>query len=105
MSDLQNMPESYWKEKLTPEQYRICRLRGTERAFTGALYDNHQTGMYECVSCGRPLFSSDGIFDSRSGWLSFVCSSYVKIADLLYITSFFISRINVLHDYGTHNMH
>ena len=71
MNDLKNQPESYWKEKLTPEQYKVCRLKGTERAFTGALYNNHEKGMYECVACRAPLFSSDAKFDSGTGWPSF----------------------------------
>jgi peptide-methionine (R)-S-oxide reductase len=71
MDDLRTMPESYWKEKLTPQQYQVCRLKGTERAFTGALWNNHTTGMYECVACGEQLFSSDAKFDSGSGWPSF----------------------------------
>ena len=71
MSDLRNMPESYWKEKLTPEQYRILRQKGTERAFTGALYNNHAKGVYECAACGQALFSSDTKFESGSGWPSF----------------------------------
>src|SRR6266699_27293 len=71
MSDLKNMPESSWKEKLTPEQYKVVRQKGTERAFSGALYNNHEQGMYECVACGQPLFSSDAKFDSGSGWPSF----------------------------------
>ncbi len=71
MNDLKNQPESFWKEKLTPEQYKVCRLKGTERAFTGALYNNHEKGMYECVACGQPLFSSDAKFDSGTGWPSF----------------------------------
>jgi peptide-methionine (R)-S-oxide reductase len=71
MNDLRNQTESYWKEKLTPEQYKVCRMKGTERAFTGALYNNHEKGMYECVACGQPLFSSDAKFDSGTGWPSF----------------------------------
>jgi peptide-methionine (R)-S-oxide reductase len=71
MEDLKNMPESYWKEKLNPEQYQVCRLKGTERAFTGTLYNNHAKGMYECVACGQPLFSSEAKFESGSGWPSF----------------------------------
>ena len=71
MNDLRNQSKSFWKEKLTPEQYKVCRLKGTERAFTGALYNNHEKGMYECVACGAPLFSSDAKFDSGTGWPSF----------------------------------
>jgi len=71
MSDLKNKPEEYWKEKLTPTQYEVCRMKGTEPAFSGNLYDNHESGMYECVACGSPLFSSDAKFDSGTGWPSF----------------------------------
>lgn len=66
-----DMPETYWKEKLTPEQYTVCRLKGTERPFSGSLYYNHETGVYQCVACGQPLFSSENKFESGSGWPSF----------------------------------
>jgi len=71
MDDKITMPDSYWKERLTPEQYRVCRMKGTEPPFSGALYHNDATGVYECVACGQPLFSSDTKFDSGSGWPSF----------------------------------
>lgn len=63
--------EDFWKEKLTPEQYHVLREKGTEPAFSGALYNNHETGMYECAACGAQLFSSDTKFDSGTGWPSF----------------------------------
>ncbi len=71
MSDLKQMPESYWKEKLTPEEYRVCRQKGTERPFSGPLYYNQEQGMYECVACGHELFSSENKFDAGCGWPSF----------------------------------
>ena len=60
-----------WKDLLTPEEYNICRMKGTERPFTG-LYNNTKTkGTYVCNCCGEKLFSSDSKFDSGSGWPSF----------------------------------
>src|SRR3954468_1977176 len=63
--------EDDWKKELTPEQYRIMREKGTERAFTGAYVDNHEKGMYRCAACPEPLFESDTKYDSGSGWQSF----------------------------------
>jgi peptide-methionine (R)-S-oxide reductase len=71
MTDKVQKPGSEWKKELTPEQYRIAREKGTERAFTGKYWNNHADGIYKCVCCGTPLFQSDTKYDSGSGWPSF----------------------------------
>ena len=60
-----------WRAELTPEQYRVLREKGTEPAFSGALYQNHDSGVYHCAACGAELFTSDKKFESGSGWPSF----------------------------------
>lgn len=69
--DLSSKPESYWRERLTPQQYRILREKGTEPAFTGALYKHKGKGVYVCAGCGAELFSSETKYESGSGWPSF----------------------------------
>lgn len=63
--------EEYWREKLSPEQYRVLREKGTERAFTGKYYYSRDAGVYCCAACGNPLFDSDSKYNSGSGWPSF----------------------------------
>ena len=70
-------PASEWKEQLTPEQYRVTREKGTERAFTGEYWDHDADGTYRCVCCGAPLFASDTKYESGSGWPSF-CAPIAK---------------------------
>lgn len=63
--------EEEWKSKLTPEQYRILREKGTERPWSGPFLENKEKGVYECAGCGTELFSSETKFDSGCGWPSF----------------------------------
>ena len=66
-----NKSDAEWRKELTPEQYRITREHGTERAFSHPLNGEKTPGTYNCVACGKPLFSSDAKFESGSGWPSF----------------------------------
>ena len=63
--------EMEWLRKLSPEEFRVTRLKATEPAFTGRYWNSKQAGMYHCVCCGMPLFDSDAKFDSGTGWPSF----------------------------------
>ena len=71
MTDKISKSKEEWLEQLTPEQYHVARERGTERAFTGAYWNNKKAGVYTCIGCGAPLFASDTKFDSGTGWPSF----------------------------------
>lgn len=66
-----NKSDSQWKDQLSPEQYKVLREKATEAPFTGALLNNHETGMYACGACGQELFTSETKFESGSGWPSF----------------------------------
>ena len=63
--------DEYWRDKLTPEEYAICREKGTERAFTGEYWNTKDAGEYHCKCCGETLFLSDAKYDSGCGWPSF----------------------------------
>ncbi|MBN1836946.1 MAG: peptide-methionine (R)-S-oxide reductase MsrB [Spirochaetales bacterium] len=69
--------DAEWRAVLTPEQYRVLRKKGTERAFAGKYHDHHAKGLYVCAACGNPLFSSDSKFDSGTGWPSY----YAPVAE------------------------
>ena len=71
MSEKLKKTDEEWRQELTPEQYQILRQKGTERAFTGQYWNNHEDGTYLCAACGNELFSSDTKYDSGSGWPSF----------------------------------
>ena len=85
-----------WRKELTPEQYRIARQKGTERAFTGEYNASKEPGTYTCVCCGAPLFDSDAKFDSGSGWPSFTEPVTRENVRTESDTSMFMRRTEVL---------
>jgi peptide-methionine (R)-S-oxide reductase len=87
--------DAVWRQKLTPEQYRITREHGTERAFTGKYWDNHAEGMYNCVCCGEPLFDSSTKFESGTGWPSFYQPAAAEAVGTHEDRSFFMRRTEV----------
>lgn len=84
-----------WRRELTPEQYRVLRQKGTERAFTGALLDDHGGGNYLCAGCGAELFSSEAKFESGSGWPSFTRPAGPRAVETERDTSHGMERIEV----------
>jgi peptide-methionine (R)-S-oxide reductase len=103
---MQKFSDEELKQKLTPDEYHVLREKGTEPAFSGELYNNHKTGMYQCKVCGQMLFSSSAKFDSGTGWPSFddpVNKENVVLED---DTSFGMTRTEVLcKNCGSHLGH
>jgi len=96
MTERKTKSDAEWRAMLTPEQYKVTRKKGTERAFSGELWDNHADGTYTCVCCGASLFASEAKFDSGTGWPSFtapVDSASVRNED---DSSFFMRRTEVV---------
>lgn len=88
--------ESEWQKQLTPEQFQVARKKGTERAFTGAYWNNHEAGIYRCICCGTDLFSSDTKFESGTGWPSFWEPVSKTNVQSIVDKSFFMTRTEVV---------
>lgn len=88
--------EEEWRKELSPEEYRILREKGTEPAFSGALWDNKTQGMYHCAACGTPLFESDTKYESGSGWPSFYAPVDEEKVEVERDTSLGMTRTEVL---------
>lgn len=88
--------DAEWQTQLTPEQFRIARKKGTERAFTGEYWNEHRAGTYVCACCGQELFSSDTKYDSGSGWPSFYQPIAEDRVDTETDRSLFMRRTEVL---------
>jgi peptide-methionine (R)-S-oxide reductase len=88
--------EAEWREALTPEQYRVLRQKGTERAFSGELCDEHRPGTYRCAGCGAELFRSDTKFESGTGWPSFYAPTEPGAIATETDRSFFMTRTEAM---------
>ncbi len=98
--------DEQWKEELTPEQYAVCRQKGTERPFSGKYINWKEAGTYRCVCCGAPLFASDTKFDSGTGWPSFSAPVEPQAVASETDTSHGMVRTEVLcHECGAHLGH
>ncbi|HEY8199415.1 MAG TPA: peptide-methionine (R)-S-oxide reductase MsrB [Candidatus Limnocylindrales bacterium] len=92
LSPTTSKSDADWRATLTPEQYRVLRQKGTERAFSGALWDEHRSGSYRCAGCGTELFRSDAKFESGTGWPSFFVPADPSAVATETDRSFFMAR-------------
>ena len=88
--------DAEWKAQLSPEEYKVTRQHGTERAFTGKYHATKDAGVYECICCGQPLFSSETKFDSGTGWPSYWQPISKEVVTEKEDRSWFMSRTEVL---------
>jgi peptide-methionine (R)-S-oxide reductase len=89
-------PDAEWRKELTQDEYAVTRKKGTEPAFTGRYWNNHEAGMYRCACCGTALFDSNEKFDSGTGWPSFTAPVAAENVETETDTSFFMKRTEVL---------
>ena len=95
MAEPKDRTDAEWRASLSPEQYEVLRRKGTERAFTGRYWNNHEAGRYLCAGCGEELFRSDDKFDSGTGWPSFWQPVGSAAVDEHTDRSFFMTRTEV----------
>ena len=95
MTDKITKSDAEWRRQLSDEEFRVARQHGTERAFTGRYWDTKKSGTYNCVGCGKPLFSSRTKFDSGTGWPSFYAPISEENVDTTIDRSHFMTRTEV----------